>query len=82
MIENIDKNLNLITEIDRLKKELDVTIVAHYYQKDEIYNIADITGDSLELAKRTAETTSKFIIFCGVAFMGESVKVLNPEKEF
>lgn len=80
MIENIDKNLNLITEIDRLKKELDVTIVAHYYQKDEIYNIADITGDSLELAKRTAETTSKFIIFCGVAFMGESVKVLNPEK--
>jgi len=77
---DIENSENLIAEIERLKKNLDITIVAHYYQRDEIFNIADITGDSLELARRTAETNSKFIIFCGVTFMGESVKVLNPEK--
>jgi len=68
------------TEIKRLKKELDVTIVAHFYQKDEVFAMADITGDSLELAKRAVATPSKNIIFCGVGFMGQSVKVLAPNK--
>jgi len=72
--------LNLKEEIYRLKEELDVTLVAHFYQRDEVFELADITGDSLELAKKAKETTSKYIVFCGVGFMGESVKVLSPEK--
>ena len=72
--------MNLKDEINRLKKELDVTLVAHFYQRDEVFELADITGDSLELAKKAKETKSKYIVFCGVGFMGESVKVLSPEK--
>jgi len=72
--------LNFKKEINRLKKELDVTLVAHFYQRDEVFELADITGDSLELAKKAKETNSKYIVFCGVGFMGESVKVLSPEK--
>jgi len=67
-------------EIIRLKKELDVTIVAHFYQKDEVFELGDITGDSLELAKKAMETKSENILFCGVGFMGQSVKVLAPHK--
>ena len=67
-------------EIKRLKEELSVTIVAHYYQKDEVFEIADITGDSLELAKRSKESDSEFVLFCGVGFMGQSVKILDPKK--
>ncbi|MBI3873594.1 MAG: quinolinate synthase NadA [Arcobacter sp.] len=72
--------MNLKEKILNLKNELNVTIVAHYYQKDEIFELADIVGDSLELAKKAVETTSSNIIFCGVGFMGESVKVLAPQK--
>ncbi|WP_320035991.1 quinolinate synthase NadA [Halarcobacter sp.] len=72
--------MNLKEEIYRLKEELDVTLVAHFYQRDEVFELADITGDSLELAKKAKETSSKYIVFCGVGFMGESVKVLSPEK--
>jgi len=72
--------LNLKDEILKLKEELDVTLVAHYYQRDEVFELADIVGDSLELAKKAKATDSKFIVFCGVGFMGESVKVLSPEK--
>ena len=72
--------MNYKEEILRLKKELDVTIVAHFYQKDEVFEMADITGDSLELAKKAMVCETKNIIFCGVGFMGESVKVLSPEK--
>lgn len=72
--------MNLKEEILRLKEKLDVTIVAHFYQKDEVFELADITGDSLELAKRAIAAPSKNIIFCGVGFMGESVKVLSSEK--
>ena len=72
--------MNYKKEILKLKKELDVTIVAHFYQKDEVFQMADITGDSLELAKKSIATSTKNIIFCGVGFMGESVKVLAPQK--
>ena len=72
--------MNYKEEIIRLKKELDVTIVAHFYQKDEVFEMGDIVGDSLELAKRAMLAPTKNIIFCGVGFMGESVKVLSPEK--
>lgn len=70
----------LVKEIQELKKRLSVTVVAHFYQRDEVYEMADITGDSLELAKRTMNDDSEFVVFCGVGFMGESVKVLSPEK--
>ena len=72
--------MDIKEEIFKLKNELDVTVVAHFYQKDEIFDLADITGDSLELAKKVQQTNTKFVVFCGVGFMGESVKVLSPEK--
>ena len=72
--------VTLQEEIAQLKDELDVTIVAHYYQKDEVFEIADITGDSLELAKRAKESKKEWVLFCGVGFMGQSVKILAPEK--
>jgi quinolinate synthase len=71
---------NLEEEIFKLKKELNVTIVAHFYQKDEVFKLADITGDSLELAKKSIATDNANILFCGVGFMGQSVKVLAPNK--
>ena len=72
--------LTLNEEILKLKEELNVTIVAHFYQKDEVFNIADFTGDSLELAKFAARDKQPNLIFCGVGFMGQSVKILAPNK--
>jgi quinolinate synthase len=76
----MDIILDYKTEIEKLKKELDVTVVAHFYQKDEVFEMADITGDSLELAKKAKASTTQYIVFCGVGFMGESVKVMSPQK--
>jgi quinolinate synthase len=67
-------------EIERLKRELDVTVVAHFYQRDEVFEMADITGDSLELARKCQADTNPWVVFCGVGFMGQSVKVIAPEK--
>jgi quinolinate synthase len=67
-------------EIERLKAKLDVTVVAHFYQRDEVLEMADITGDSLELARKVQADTSEYVVFCGVGFMGQSVKVLSPNK--
>ncbi len=67
-------------EIARLKAKLDVTVVAHFYQRDEVFEMADITGDSLELARKCQADTHEYIVFCGVGFMGQSVKVIAPEK--
>ena len=67
-------------KINELKSRLDVTVVAHFYQRDEVFEMGDITGDSLELAKKTQADTSKYVVFCGVGFMGQSVKVMSPEK--
>ena len=67
-------------EINRLKKELDVTVVAHYYQRDEVFEMADITGDSLELARKCKADENPWVVFCGVGFMGQSVKVIAPQK--
>jgi quinolinate synthase len=67
-------------KIRELKSRLDVTVVAHFYQRDEVFEMGDITGDSLELARRTRDDNSEFVVFCGVGFMGESVKVLSPHK--
>ena len=71
---------NMITRIEELKKEKDAVILAHYYVNDDVQKIADYVGDSYYLAKVATETSQKVICFCGVSFMGESAKILNPEK--
>jgi len=67
----------MVNKVKNLLKKNNITLAAHYYEKDEIFDIADITGDSLELAKKTASLKNP-LIFCGVSFMGESAKILNP----
>ncbi|HEX5623852.1 MAG TPA: quinolinate synthase NadA [Sulfuricurvum sp.] len=75
-----DTTEELKQKIIDLKKRLSVTVVAHFYQRDEVFEMGDITGDSLELAKRTMADDKEFVVFCGVGFMGQSVKILSPQK--
>jgi len=72
--------LELMDEIDRLKKEKDVTILAHFYVDGEIQDVADFTGDSLKLARDATKVTSSTILFAGVHFMAETAKMLSPQK--
>jgi len=70
----------LVEEIKRLKKEREAVIMAHYYQQSDIQDIADYIGDSLALARIAAQTDAKVIVMCGVHFMGETAKILCPDK--
>ena len=67
-------------EIEQLKKEKNAVILAHYYVRPEVQEIADYIGDSFYLSKVAVELEEQTIVFCGVSFMGESAKVLNPQK--
>ncbi|AIT79881.1 MULTISPECIES: quinolinate synthase NadA [Novosphingobium] len=72
--------IDVRAEIERLRKERNAVILAHYYQKPEIQDLADYVGDSLELSRKAAATDADVIAFCGVKFMADTAKILSPEK--
>jgi quinolinate synthase len=79
-LKTIDPSLDLEAEIVRLKRDMNAVILAHYYQDGDIQDLADHVGDSLALAQAAARTDAEVIVFCGVHFMAETAKILNPHK--
>jgi len=78
---NLSNNNQLIEEILSLKKQRNAVILAHFYQDEEIQDIADFVGDSLDLSRKASSTDADEIIFCGVKFMAEVAKILSPQKK-